>query len=89
MKERKLNETPATIFRLFYSSTAKCMSRDYTDTGNAIKAQVAMCNYVNRHKIYDVQIIRKKNILRLVKNEAYKQTQEYRDRIMNRFLKKN
>lgn len=87
--KKKQYETPTVIFRSFHSSSAKCMTKDYKDTRNAIKAQVAMCNYVNKHKIYDVQIIRRKSVLRLIKNEAYQQTQEYRDWIMNRFLKKN
>lgn len=89
IKERQSKQTPAVIFRFFYSSSAKCMTKDYTDTKSAIKAQVAMCNYMNRNKIYDVRIVRRRNMLRLVKNAAYQQTQDYRDRIINRFLKAN
>ena len=85
IKVRQSKETPVVIFRFFYSSSAKCMTKEYADTKSAIKTQVAMCNYMNRNKIYDVRIVRRKNVLRLVKNAAYQQTQDYRDRIINRF----
>ena len=48
IKVRQSKETPVVIFRFFYSSSAKCMTKEYADTKSAIKTQVAMCNYMNR-----------------------------------------
>lgn len=80
--------THVKIFRTFYDSNTLCLQKEYDSTANAIRAQTSMCNYVNRNKIYDVRIARHKNVLKLIKPSAYQQTQDYRDQIMRRFLRK-
>ncbi len=87
IEEKPLQDRPAVIFKAFYSSSSMNYNKNYVDTQSAAKAQRAMCNYMCRHKIYDVQISRRENVLRLKKNEAYQKTQDYRSKVMKKFLK--
>ena len=88
VKERVAPGTHSSVFREFYNSECQCLVNKYGDNKSATNAQAAMLNLMNRERIYDVRIIRKKNILRLLKPGAYQRTREYRDQIMERFLRK-
>lgn len=84
-KQRAECGTHSTIFQKFYESNIRMTKKEYADDAKAIRAQTAILNLMNRRRIFDVRMTRRKNVLYLEKFGGI----DYRNQIMEKFLRVN
>ena len=78
-------------FRWFHKSANRTMQIIYDSIEDATKAQKAMLGLMNREKIFNVSICRRRNVISLekdrIKHEA--EYESFRSQIMDRFLRRD
>lgn len=72
VKEKAAWGTHSNSFMAFYKSGLQKVRKEYSETDEAIRAQISMSNLMRRKSIYDVRITRRRNVLYLEKMEAGK-----------------
>lgn len=83
--------TFACTFRKFCKSTDRTMRIVYDSTDDAVRAQKAMLNLMNREKIFNIVIVRRGNVMSLEKERVRHEAEyeNFRGQIMRKFLERN
>ena len=78
-------------FRRFCRSADRTMRIVYDSTDDAVRAQKAMLNLMNREKIFNIIIKRRRNVMCLEKDRIRHEAEyeHFRNQIMRKFLEIN